>query len=112
MTIDPRDVLIDGATGQVIGPVPHAAKRLKPTFEAKAGERPRVLRSYRGFRPPPAITNRNPPPGPSADQFAAFLAQGEKIMRRYNKEVMKQNPLIGAIGEILLDQLKKKGRKK
>ena len=109
---DEREVLIDGTTGKIIGPVPYAAKRLKPTFKAKVGERPQVLRPYRGFLPPPPITNRNPPPGPSADQFAQFLLQSEKIMRRYVRQVQQTNPVLGAIQEILLDQLKKKGKGK
>jgi hypothetical protein len=117
--IDPRDVLIDGTTGEVLGPIPHAAKRLKPTFQAdsRVSDRPgvvrtRVLRPYRGFLPPPITIRNPPPPGPSGDQMAQFLLQGEKMLRRYVKQVQKENPVLGAIQEILLDQLRKKGKGK
>lgn len=66
-----------------------------------------ILRPYRIPVTPtgPVITNRNPPT-PTAAQYERLLAGAEKAARRYNKQVLEQFPLIGAIGEALLDSLK------
>lgn len=111
-----EDVLIDGTTGEVIGPVPRKAKQAKPTFTgATTSVQPpvihtTVIRKYRGFLAP--ITNRNPPPGPSAEQFMrSVLKASEKALRVANREVTKRNPLLGIIGDVMLDALKAKGRR-
>jgi len=105
-------VLIDGTTGEIIGPIPRSARQAKPTFQgtttpSTALVRTRVIRRYRGFREPEKITNRNQPSGPSGDQYAALLAALEKGARQVNRHMKKQNPVLGAIADVLLDQFAK-----
>jgi len=111
-----EDILIDGTTGEIIGPIPRSAKHAKPTFTGATEPDitlvpTKVIRRYRGFREDAPITIRNPPPGPSADQFAEFLRESEKVLRKLNRRVTHQNPLLGIIGEVMLNALKEKGRK-
>lgn len=106
-------VLIDGTTGEVIGPIPRSARQAKRTFigetvKRTALVRTRVIRKYRGFRETQPITNRNPPPNPSMDHLEAFMRHTEKAARRLNQKIKQENPILGAIADILLDEFKKK----
>jgi hypothetical protein len=100
--------LIDGNTGEVIGPLPNKAKQAKPTFEGESVKqgviRTRVTRRYRIPETPAApITNRNLP-DPTPEQLTRFLNRTMKMARRYNRQMSKTNPVLGVLGEMLLDR--------
>lgn len=103
--IDPKTVLIDGKTGEVIGPVPRKAKTAKPTFVGQTETRQpvvktKVVRRYRGMIAPP-ITNRNPP-GPTAEQMARHL--GAAIGRG----LKRGQPPIVSLGQFLINEVIRK----
>lgn len=104
--IDPRTVLIDGKTGEVIGPVPRKARAAKPTFVGQSEKRQpvvktTVIRRYRGMIGPP-ITNRKVPPGPTAEQMARHL--GAAI----GKGIRVGRPPIVTVADFLIKEFIKK----
>lgn len=104
--IDPRSVLIDGATGEVIGSIPRKARTAKPTFVGETEKKQpvvktKVVRRYRGMIGPP-ITNRKAPPGPTAEQMARHL--GAAI----GKGIRRGQPPIVTLADFLIGQFIKK----